>query len=145
MPFTAGSILTAAELSALDGLLNMGSATVATTESTTSTSYTDLATAGPSVTLTTRTFVFVVITAQAWNSSATSGTWWSFAVSGATTLAAADGNAGIVTAAASGDAFRYSVAKIVPVTAGVNTFTMKYKAGANTATFSKREIAVWAP
>ena len=65
------------------------SATVATSETTTSSSYTDLTTSGPAVTLTTGTKALVIITAQLVNNS-NNKSYASYAVSGSSTIAASD-------------------------------------------------------
>lgn len=124
-----------------------GSATVATNESTTSTTYTDLATSGPAVTLTTGTKALVIITATLDPISSVRGLCASFAVSGATTITASDTRAVAMyvgTATAENKAQRMSAASgLSTLTAGSNTFTMKYRATvAATVQFSDREILV---
>jgi hypothetical protein len=123
---------------------NMASATaeVATLQTTTSVSYTDLATAGPAVTLTTGTKALVVVSIDLYNST-NNGTYAGFAVSGATTLAAADdksvdlsGSSAVVAIGAS------RVSLLTGLTAGSNVFTMKYKVLGGTGTFYNRKIAV---
>src|SRR5262249_35721341 len=66
--------------------------TVATSQTTTSTSYTDLATSGPAVTVSISSAgsALVMLTAQLSNSTANRACYMGLAVSGATTLAAAD-------------------------------------------------------
>jgi hypothetical protein len=113
-------------------------ATVATSEGTATTSYTDLATSGPAVTMTTGTVAEVTLTAAISNSAANlSG--MSFAVSGASTVPAADSRAVIVTGTSQ---MRVSVTTVMSVTAGSNVFTAKYRAAAGTATFVNRELIV---
>jgi hypothetical protein len=120
------------------------SATIATEQSTTSTSYTDLATSGPAVTLTTGTKALVIFTSLAYASALNYESRVSFAVSGSTTIAASDSNGSLRARMSNGesDATRFSVATFVTLTAGSNTFTMKYKAGGVTSYFSNREIIV---
>lgn len=116
------------------------SAAVATSQTTTSTSYTDLSTAGPAVTLVTGTSALVTINSRMQHS--TSGVVYAaVAVSGATTVAAADTASTFVT---SSSAFMSSrTFKMTGLTAGSNTFTMKYKiVVAGTGTFSDRDITV---
>jgi hypothetical protein len=67
-------------------------ATIATSETTTSAIYVDLTTVGPSVTLLTGTSALVTIGCRTSNSNALATSFMAVAVSGATTLAAADGN-----------------------------------------------------
>ena len=118
-------------------------ATVATSQTTTSASYTDLATAGPAVTVTTGTKSLVVITAQSSNSVTDQAAIMSFAISGATTAVASDsyrlmafGSSGLVGSQVS------AVYLINTLTAGSNTFTVKYRVSANTGTWLSRNISV---
>jgi hypothetical protein len=115
-------------------------ATVATSQTTTSTSYTDLATAGPAVTVTTGTKALVSISAAFVNST-TNQAWFSFAVSGATTVAASDTFGALLT---STGYFAFSrTFMLTGLSPGSNTFTMKYRdAAVGTATFENRNIIV---
>ena len=108
-------------------------ATVATNQSTSSGSYTDLTTVGPSATLTTGTKVLVIL--STWIDGTANV---DFAISGATTRTASD-----TTSLQSSNVapFRFSMARIITVTAGSNTFTMKYKAGSG-GSFEDRQISV---
>ena len=123
-------------------------ATVATSQTTTSLSYTDLATAGPAVTVTTGTKALVIITTKLWQGTANPGAFMSFAVSGATTVSASDiygvstepqaasTYAGVIRASAS--------TLLTGLTAGSNTFTGKYKTSnaSYAAYFQYRDILV---
>jgi hypothetical protein len=115
---------------------------VATSQTTTSTSYTDLATV-QSVTITTGTKALVLLTSNLANSSASSGTRMAFAVSGASTIAASD-EYGINWAAGNaGDTVKYGGSFYVTgLTAGSNVFTAKFKVSAGTGTFNSRFITV---
>jgi len=63
-------------------------ATVATSQTTSSATYTDLATAGPAVTVTTGTKALVIVTTAFRDTGGTNNlAWMSYAVSGATTVA----------------------------------------------------------
>lgn len=116
-------------------------ATVATSQGTASTSYTDLATAGPAVTVTTGTTALVTISATLTNSNGLLISLMSVAVSGATTLAAADANSIQVLGGSAPSGSR--TFKLSSLTAGDNTFTAKYRTnGASTATFFNRDITV---
>ena len=114
-------------------------------EGTSSGSYADLTTSGPSVTITTGTVAYVTISATsvraAWGSGNTA--FLSFAVSGATTIAADDANG---TAASSpGNGFGVPMSrrlKITGLTAGSNTFTLKYRVDGATFNFVNRSIVV---
>ena len=120
-------------------------ATVATTQGTSSTSYTDLATAGPAVTVTTGTKALVIVTGTLQNGGVAVGQRMSFAVSGATTLAASDANSAynyIATTATVEIGFSRAIL-LTGLTAGSNTFTTKYKAtSAGTIYFGDRSIIV---
>ena len=116
-------------------------ATVATSQTTTSATYTDLTTAGPAVTVTTSTKVLVIISAQL-EAYGFESTYMSFAVSGATTSAATDARA-IYSIGTSSDEMSLSAAQVITVTAGSNTFTAKYRCTGGTArSFENRHIFV---
>jgi hypothetical protein len=112
-------------------------ATVSTSQTTTSTSYTDLTTPGPAVTIETGDRAEVTIACTMSNSGGNHA-YASFAVSGATTQAATD-DVGILVADANVDR-RYATVEVIGLTPGNNTFTMKYKVGASTGTFVDRRI-----
>ena len=119
------------------------SAIVATSETTTNTNYVDLATSGPAVTITTGTKALVTIGAQMSNDTLANSVRMSFAVTGATTVAAAD-TAMVGATSAIGGAF-VALSKTVYVTgltAGANTFTAKYRVPATIGTFLNRTITV---
>lgn len=122
------------------------SATVATSQTTTSTTYTDLATAGPAVTVTTGTKALVIVTASINPGSSSSGyAYMSYAVSGATTSAAVDTRASVFQATNGyNEESRWSAASVVTLTAGSNTFTAKYRKNtpATTPAFKDRDIFV---
>lgn len=128
-------------------LLNLVGAAVATTETTTSVgTFVNLATVGPSITLTTRGVAFAIWGAQMFASVGTAGNRMSVAVSGATTIASQTANAAIVTSTGSGDAFRGIGFEVFILNPGVNTFTAQYcVSSAATGTFVNRKLAVWAP
>lgn len=126
--------------------------TVATAETTTSTSYTDLATVGPNVTLTSVGIqAMVIYRATTFAGSGTDDfdrySAFSFEVSGATATAASDGNM-VSTMIANNSGFGTSLTgvQIVTITPGTNTYRMKYKmTGTSTAVYSNRRIMVIAP
>lgn len=134
----ANPVWASAAVTAVDG------ASVATAESTTSTSYTDLTTTGPSVTLTTGTRVKVTLCAASQKTSVGAGNsgFISVAVSGATTTAAADGNAALAAAPAQNFGVCLSRTIILTVTAGSNTFKMQYRCDGGTWQFQNRSIIV---
>jgi len=118
-------------------------ADVATDQATSSTSYGDLTTVGPSVTMTLTQSQQVMVTVYALmiNQTVSGGEFMSFAVSGVESLAASDNNA-----ANSRSTDRVGVQKTTWYTAGTtgsHTFTAKYKAEASgSASFSFRRISV---
>lgn len=116
-------------------------ATVMPTENTTSTSYVDLNTAGPAVTATTGTEAIVWIASEIDTGADNAIAKASFAVSGATTIAASDDWA-IRSHQYGRTPARKGVAHMVTLTAGANTFTMKYAVGSSFGYFGKREIIV---
>lgn len=119
------------------------SLSVQTSENTTSTTYADLSTSGPAVTLTTGTKALVTVSFQASNTNAGNLCGMGWAVSGATTLAAADTYAAFVTAPVANYVMGTSRTVLyTSLTAGANTFTAKYRTGANTASFLRRDISV---
>jgi hypothetical protein len=124
------------------GGITSGNNFVATSQTTTSTSYTDLATA-QAVTITTGTKALVLLTSSLANSSASSGTRMAFAVSGATTVAASD-DYGINWAAGNtGDSAKYGGSFYVTgLTAGSNVFTAKFRVSSGTGTYNSRFITV---
>jgi hypothetical protein len=120
-------------------------AVVATSQTTTSTSYTDLATSGPAVTATVSSSgsALIMLTAQLSNSNNNRTCWMGFAVSGATTVAAADAQSvNFLSANANASAQFTATYLVTGLTAGSNTFTAKYKASANTCTFVNRSITI---
>lgn len=118
-------------------------ATVLTAQSTAVTSYTDLTTVGPSITATTGTIAIVWFAAALSTNTTNSQSLCSVAVSGASTVAASDNWAAFSDGIAAGNFVRFGQTHVFTgLTIGSNTFTMKYRAGSNTATFQWREISV---
>lgn len=118
--------------------------TVATSETTTSASYTDLATSGPAVTVTIGASgtALVIITAHITVPSTARITAMSFAVSGASTVSASDARALFVDRP-SEEARSSTVMFLTGLTAGSNTFTAKYRSTlGSTGTFADRDITV---
>lgn len=116
-------------------------ATVATLESTTSTTFTDLTTSGPAVTVVTGTRALVIISAGT-NTTSTDPSM-GVAVSGASTIAASAAKAWFCRDAEVGVTLTPSYAYIEEgLTAGSNIFTAKYKGSGGTASFDNRRISV---
>lgn len=115
--------------------------TVSTSQTTTSTSYVDLATTGPAVTVITGTEVLVTLSALVYNSGA-NNTYMSFAVSGATTLAAADARCIVHANTSATLSCPSRTFKLTGLTAGSNTFTAKYRVTGGTGSYENRDIVV---
>lgn len=118
-----------------------------TTGTTTSSSFTDLSgtDVGPLVTVTTGTMALVWFAAQMENASAGTVTQAAPAISGATTQAA-DASIDVYNdGLGAGQAQRSGVTHLFTgLTAGSNTWTLKYRVGASTGTFYDRSIGVLA-
>ena len=124
----------------------MDSARVNTSQTTTSTSYVNLATAGPSVTVATGTTAMVFISCRLKQNTASNDSFASFAISGATVRSSQDSTAIQQDGAPANSFWRLGSCDIInTLTPGNNTFTMQYKAdstGTSTSTFSDRLIVV---
>jgi hypothetical protein len=140
---TAGRIFVATGSNALAERAISG-ATVDTVESTAITTYTNLATSGPQVTVTTGTQALVWINSRSLNTTGGSPALASFEVSGATTIAASDNRACYVDLAASEIVRTCTVTLQTGLTPGSNTFKMVYRAGGGSASFAYRHIVVMA-
>jgi hypothetical protein len=142
-----GDILTASDWNIssndLSFLAGTTSASVVTSQGTASTSYVDLATVGPAVTVTTGANALVILTTNISNNSASTFSNMGYAISGATTLAAADVTAlSIATPTGSIGQQVSELTRASALTAGSNTFTAKYRVGSGTGTFANRSITV---
>jgi hypothetical protein len=121
----------------------LGDAEVATTESTASTSYTNLATTGPGTSRTTGTKALVLLGAAMRVNSADARVFMSIEVTGATAVSATDSlsiNMTMPTASTFSEVGHHLFYS--SLTAGVNTFTAKYRTTAGTADFARRRILV---
>lgn len=119
-------------------------ARVDTNETTTSTTYVDLATPGPSVSVTSGTIALVWFAAEIANNTNNSLAKCSVEVSGASSVAVSD----LWTLSMDGNAANnYSRGSMMHtftgLTPGTNTFKMKYAVGSNTGSFKTREINVF--
>jgi hypothetical protein len=118
--------------------------TVATEQSTTSTSFTDLATVGPSVTVTTGTTAVIVISCGLDNEASGRAPRVGFAVSGASTIAATSTQCLRLSNSGARSSMQSSVVYVVSgLTAGSNTFTLKYlSTDGGTVSFVNRNVFV---
>lgn len=121
-----------------------GTAFDTTADTTTGTAYGDLAgTVGPAVTVTTGTRALIFIAARIANSATTQNVYASYAVSGATTDAAVDERALFATVNTANESIQASTHMLqTGLTAGSNTFTMKYRVTGGTGTADNRRITV---
>lgn len=118
---------------------------ITTQQTTTSSSFTDLATPGPTVTVTTGTRALVWFAAQMANSLANTVTQCSVAVSGATTIAASQTDDLYNDGLGANNANRASVMHLFDaLTPGVNTFKLQYRVNTGTGTFYDRTLGVMA-
>jgi hypothetical protein len=122
------------------GVFAKGSSFVSAYESTSSTSFTDLSTAGPAVTLTTGTLALVLIQSYLEGVGTGKMAQASFAVSGATTLAASSERA----VHCFNNVLQAGTHHWAALNAGSNTFTMKYRreGGSGDVFFQRRRITV---
>jgi hypothetical protein len=109
----------------------VASANVSAVEFTTSTSYTSLTTPS-AVTLTTGTKALVIVSTYIRTNESAQQAYASFAVSGATSIAASDENA-VSQVDQDANYISASRATLVTLTAGSNTFTMQFRASGGTA------------
>lgn len=121
----------------------VAAATVTTAQSTASTSYVDLATSGPAVTLTTGTTALVRLSSLVNNGTTGNTCFMGVAVSGATTQAAADAKAVWHYDPSSANSGGMSGEVLLTgLTPGSNTFTAKYRVNGDTGTWTDRVISV---
>lgn len=147
MTIASGATILASDIQAIkddiDAVVSASSDFVGAAETTTSTSYTNLSTAGPAVTLTTGTTALVVVYCGMFNNTSGEAVSMSFEVSGSSSVSADTNLAMSYEVANAGDVFRASATFLLTtLTAGSNTFTAKYRVTGGTGTFSDRRIAV---
>jgi hypothetical protein len=138
--FTAGSQMFVSTAANAGAVRVPTSNTITTIETVTNTAYVDMATVGPTVgPINTGTVALVIVGADFINNAA-SATYATFAISGATTFAAGDtnsaGNDGVNRLRAS------KVSLFTALTAGANTFQMKYRVTGGTGSIGFRHLAV---
>ncbi len=117
---------------------------IATSQATASLTYVNLATVGPTVTITTGTKAMVILGCASSNSIVGNSGRMGIDLSGATTSAVSDTNSIEVTSGNASDAYQLSWVTIYnPINAGSNTFQAKYKAiNAGSASFSNRVVSI---
>lgn len=137
-----GDVMTASNINDIERR-KPTAARVNTRETRAVSTYGDPATAGPAVTVTTGTSALVIEVAQMASGAAANFAKMSVAVSGATTLAASDSNFAGHSAGAV-DIVCTRAVLVTGLTAGSNTFTLKYanSDNATTVAFERREIIV---
>lgn len=169
--FTSGAALTAAQLNVLSGDLNETApakataagqlfvstganviaarqpafATIATNETTTSATFVDLLTVGPTVTVTTGTAALVMVSSDQSSNTAGAFSQSGYAISGATTLAASLDRATAIRTPIANYGMNATLAVYqTGLTAGSNTFKEQYctSSGGGTASFQTRRISV---
>lgn len=147
---TTGQILTVAGgvptwATAAAAVPNNASALTTGSQTTTSGSFTGLTTA-TAVTVTTGTKALVIITTEMSISVNSEQMWASWAVSGATTIAASNNYSVFTETPSTGTLPRVNTFTRgyiqTGLTAGSNTFTMQYKVGGGTGVFGNRSISV---
>lgn len=119
-------------------------ATITAAEGTSSTSYTNLETVGPAVTVTTGPRVLIIISAAISSSVVNTQNFMGYEISGTTSQAATD-TLSLSTDGIAADKTnrRCTILMEETLNPGVNTFTCKYKVTAGTGTFQNRFIGVW--
>lgn len=118
------------------------SQTILTGESTSSATFVDIATAGPTVTVTTGSRALVLLSCNMLNSGSNI-CLMGVDITGATTLSPSDADSMIYEPNTANLEIQGGYVNVYnSLTPGVNTFTAKYKAGAGTATFTRRRLVV---
>jgi hypothetical protein len=138
---TPGAFFAVSDVNQLTERIGQSTSITGVTETTTSTTYTDLATFGPQITVDTGGAAVVILSGSIQNSG-TGSVRMAYDISGATTLAAAD-NRGVGHFGAGG--VGVIVGNMIyhdALTAGSNTFTCKYRVSASTGTFESRRLQV---
>ena len=117
--------------------------TVPTSQTTGSTSFGSLATAGPAVTVTCGAQALVLLSGTLANNTSGQNSYMSYAVSGATTVAATDDRSIILQEPTANQVMRFSLAYFESgLTPGSNTFTAQYRVSGGTGSFSSRILTV---
>jgi hypothetical protein len=142
---TTGQVLAKASATDLDFVWSSrfsAGEQISTNETTTSTSFTNLSTVGPSVTLTTGTKALVIVSCRAANTSSNAFVVMGYEVTGASSVAPLDGASRFTTGSTANDSYGVAAATVQTLTAGSNTFTAKYRVSGGTGNFNTRSIYV---
>lgn len=135
-PITTGDLVTATWLTEVERR-EPTQASVATAQSRTNTAYGDMTTVGPAVTVTTGTSALCTISSHLYGGGVS---FVAVAVSGATTRAGVDGEA-LRNDTASGLQMSRTIL-ITGLTAGSNTFTLKYRSTSGAINCQDRYLIV---
>lgn len=121
-----------------------GAGFVTTAETTTSSTFTDLTTSGPSVTRTTSGGALIIVGGLLSNDTGGAAAEMTFEVSGASAISAGNSRALRIDSSNADDRMRASIVDFRDsLTAGSNVFTAKYRAdGGGTATFQHRRLDI---
>lgn len=139
---TAGAHFVATGTNEIAERISQQGSVLTTAETTTSTSYTDLTTTGPAVTVETGPSAMVIVHASLENSGAGSARM-AYEITGDSSIAPAD-NRGIgVFGVAGAGVICSSVSIHKDLTPGTNTFTAKYRVSSGTGSFSSRRLGVF--
>lgn len=116
---------------------------VLTSQTTTSTSFTDLTTSGPSVTVTVQSRAMIFVSARVFNNTAGEICLVGVDISGASTVSAADNRALLYESGAANDNLMATWNYMhTGLSAGSTTFKLEYRVTGGTGTFSNRRIVV---
>lgn len=138
---TPGAFFAVSDTNQVTERIGQSTSITGVSETTTSTSYTDLATFGPQITVDTGGYAIVILSGAIQNSG-TGSVRMAYEVSGATSISPAD-NRGVGHFGASGVGVVVGNAIYHDnLTAGSNTFTTKYRVSASTGTFESRRLQV---
>lgn len=139
---TAGSLFVTTDTNAL-AERTPTAASVTTSQTTASTSYTNLTTTGPAVTVDTGAAAIVVINALTSNDTATAQSFAAYEVSGASSITGADSKALVFQSDSANQKARASAIYFEDgLTPGSNTFTVKYRVSAGTGAWANRHLLV---
>lgn len=143
----SGSASTAQTVRLFDGEVMAvpvpSTASVTTSQTTSSSSYGNLSTTGPAVTVNISSSGQAMVTLTSQSSEANiMGCFMAFAVSGNTTVSASDTQSLLTETYQSNPTQGSATYLVTGLTAGSNTFTAKYRANGETCTFANRSIIV---